>query len=115
MRHIRPEPRFAATLAATSAHWGTVPTWTWERASTRPWLKSPIVAAYLRGDADQVEIGRRLFTGSPDFVVGTFMLVDYLADQLTRNGEMSAAQLLQTIALEASTVAANEGEEGDGR
>jgi len=35
-----------------------------------------IVAAYLRGDADQVDIGRRLFTGSPDFVVGTLMLVE---------------------------------------
>ena len=49
-----------------------------------------IVAAYLRGDADQVEIGRRLFRDNPAFVVGTFMLVDYLAEQLTRNGEMSA-------------------------
>ena len=41
-----------------------------------------VVAAILRGDEDQVEVGADSLSGNPDFAIGAFGLISYLADQL---------------------------------
>ena len=53
-----------------------------------------------------------MFANSSAFVVGSLMLIDYLAEQVTSDGQVSSVELLQAIALNASKVAAEEEQHG---
>lgn len=71
-----------------------------------------VAVAHIRGDRDQIEVGRQMFANSSAFVVGSLMLIDYLAEQVTSDGQVSSVELLQAIALNASKVAAEEEQHG---